>query len=182
MTKTNLLSLLLIASLQLSALAITNKEAISYCEKHDDAYLVTLWPNIAGVKKVKGKDSVEYVESELSKIAKIIYCRKLDLKKNGPYLFIKNVYSREQAKHNKAANFTLAREKERKSFSKWSLVRSYLVQSNDIDALIECKRRLRSKLEFNIMHIPDTHEEAVELAYFVYADGIEKMLNEGDID
>ena len=131
--KSSTVYLLLLLSFTVHACALlTDEAAFAYCLKNKNTYIVTLWPN------VEGTGNVTFIERSLGLIAKIVSKKNFFLHNNGPFQFITKVYAKEQDRTGNAAdNYRLARIKERQSFTHQAPIRIYLVQTNNLEQLLE---------------------------------------------
>lgn len=150
----------------------TDLQARDYCLSNRHTTIVTLWPNVWSTNKV------DRIEKSLSHRVKIKHKKQFRLINKGPFFFIAAVYAIEQARiGHKQDVFKLARSKERQAFKGSNIVNVYLVETDDIEELLEYKRQLRTKYKLNFLHIPDTHKEAEALAALVFSDKQINKLN-----
>lgn len=160
--------------------ALTDEEAIHFCNVHNNAYLVTIWPNIELLAPIDGVSPIRYVEKKLSKLAHIVHVKSLNLRNNGPYFLIESLYEFEPRFHRYSVEqyYSFVLRKVKHAFAGRSLVRVYLVTTPSIKKLLDLKITLRNILGVNIIHIPDTHREAVHLSPLVFGEHAEKKLNQ----
>ena len=121
-----------------------------------------------------------FAEKSLSRVAKIVHTKQLMLRNNGPYFLVESMYEFEPRFHRFTIDeyYGFVRSKAKHAFRGNSLVRVYLVRCSSAHKLTQFKIDLRTKLRGNVIHIPDTHAEAVHLVPLVFGESAERLLNE----
>lgn len=150
----------------------SDKAALDYCKQNPNTYVAILWPIVEKTHKIK------YIESKLTSVANVLYKKEFRLKNNGPTMFIRQVYGSQRTRKGPFSdNMSAVYSKKEDAFYSGSVVRAYLIESNNFARLVRFKRDIRQHFDLNIIHIHDTHAESVGLAHTVFSDPTIEFLN-----
>jgi len=148
----------------------TDAMAIEYCRLEPNCFVPIIYPS------AQGKD--EEVKSILSKYGEIVYCKEINLVKNGPVNLVRQIYCTEPWVGNFENQFSGAKNKAMGCFQSVGAVRAFVVKS-DLDRMLKAKNEIRDL--FNIsnhsVHINDTHEESIQLSNILFNENSIHFLN-----
>lgn len=139
--------------------------AIEYCKKHSDAYIAIIWPTL--------DYSYENMIYEiLSKECLVAYKKEFVLKKNAPKALIQSIP--EKVPHiPKDFHCYFAPEKDQYPMM------CFVIRAPQHETTVRTKRVLRDivKLDPYCMHINDTHDQCLDLAYMLLSNNSIHFLN-----
>ncbi|MEN6306411.1 MAG: FkbM family methyltransferase [Anaerohalosphaeraceae bacterium] len=150
--------------------------AYEYCRIKKNTYIVSVFPS------AEGRDSE--VVSIIQKYATIVYRKEIQLEKNGPLLLIKQMYQGEPWLGNWANLFKGAKYKADQCFRKSGCVRVFLVETDDLDNLKQCKSEIRHLfgIENHSVHINDSYEETLRLSQIYFNENSIHFLNHAQLN
>ena len=107
------------------------------------------------------KKNIDYAEKLISEHTKIIYSKEIEFTEIGKKNYIIELYRFEPWVGNSNNNFEGSNTKMKNCFKNSNKIRLYLVESDNFENLIKCKKTVREfyKEENHSIHINDTYEE-----------------------
>lgn len=139
--------------------------AIEYCKKYPDAYIATIWPTM-------DYSYEKMIYQILSKECLVAFKKEFVLKKNGPMKLMRSIP--EKVPHiPKDFHRYFAPGKEPYSMM------CFVLRAANHDLTVRAKRTLRAivKLDPYCMHINDTHDQCMDLAYMFLNNNTIHFLN-----
>jgi hypothetical protein len=139
--------------------------AVEYCSQHSDAYIATVWPTL--------DESYEKIVYDiLSKECTVAYQKTFSLRHNAPLALLRSIP--EKVPHISFDSHRYFSPK-RSSYP----MRCFVIRAPNHAATVRAKRVLRDlvKLDPYCMHISDTHEQVMDLAYMLLNNNSLHFLN-----
>ncbi len=132
--------------------------ALEYCRIKQNTYIVTLFPSASG--------NESEINNILKENGKIVYSKKINLKRHGPLFLMLQMYSGENWLGNWKNGFLGARQKASLCFTQNNPMRIYLIECDQLDDVMQAKNKIRNifKIGKHSVHINDHHEETLRLA------------------
>ena len=139
--------------------------AVEYCKKYSDAYIAIVWPTLDGSYE-------EMVYDILSKECLVAYQKEFTLKRHGPKTLM---YAIPEKVPHIPNDFHCYFSPKKNSYP----MRCFVVRAPSLACTVRAKRVLRDivKLDPYCMHMNDTHDQALDLAYMLLNNNSLHFLN-----
>ena len=136
--------------------------AQTFCELHEDAYIVMVFPAAEG--------KTDRIRTLLNEAGDVCYEKRLHLKNNGPLNLIREIYRDEQWLGTWEDGFKGAQYKAGECFRGIAPLRIFLLNCGNPDMLPVVKEKIRKLYGIgnHSVHINDTREETVRLARVLF--------------
>jgi len=131
----------------------TDEIALEYIRNKKNTFSITIFSS--------DKKNIDYAEKLISEHTKIIYSKEIEFTEIGKKNYIIELYRFEPWVGNSNNNFEGSNTKMKNCFKNSNKIRLYLVESDNFENLIKCKKTVREfyKEENHSIHINDTYEE-----------------------
>jgi len=146
--------------------------AIYYAHIRKNCYMACLWP-------MADQSLLDDAEVELRKAARVVYSQDVYLTYRGMRNFMVQIYGHQRWTGNIENHFNGVYGKVDACYKKEYAVRTYLLEADSLEKVIEIKKNIRDifQIENHSIHIADNQQETEEMVQLLYNSGSLEFLN-----